>query len=118
MAEKKGCWLPLEANPDVMNKYAAKLGMNMSYQFHDVFGLDDELLGLVPQPCVAILLLFPINQKLKKYEEQETERIHKEGQICSDEVFFIKQTIGNACGTIGMLHALGNCQEQLTFGSL
>ncbi|CAI8042074.1 Ubiquitin carboxyl-terminal hydrolase isozyme L3 [Geodia barretti] len=89
--------------------------MNMSYQFHDVFGLDDELLGLVPQPCVAILLLFPINQKLKKYEEQETERIHKEGQICSDEVFFIKQTIGNACGTIGMLHALGNCQEQLTF---
>jgi ubiquitin carboxyl-terminal hydrolase L3 len=89
--------------------------MNMSYQFHDVFGLDDELLGLVPQPCVAILLLFPINQKFKKYEEQETERIHKEGQICSDEVFFIKQTIGNACGTIGMLHALGNCQEQLTF---
>ena len=36
----------------------------MSYQFHDVFGLDDELLGLVPQPCVAILLLFPINQKV------------------------------------------------------
>lgn len=40
------------------------MGMDMAYQFHDVFGLDPDLLGMVPQPCLALLLLFPINEKV------------------------------------------------------
>ena len=36
----------------------------MEYQFHDVFGLDRDLLAMVPQPCIALLLLFPINEKV------------------------------------------------------
>ncbi len=36
----------------------------MDYQFHDVFGLDPDLLMMVPQPCLALLLLFPINDKV------------------------------------------------------
>ena len=39
--------------------------MEMDYQFHDVFGLDSELLAIVPQPCIALLLLFPINEKVQ-----------------------------------------------------
>ena len=31
-------------------------------------------------------------------------------------LFYMKQTIGNACGTIGVLHALGNKQQQVQFG--
>lgn len=50
------------------------------------------------------------------YEQEENQQINKKGQVCSSDVFFIEQTIGNACGTIGMLHALGNCRDQLTFG--
>ena len=46
-------------------QYAANLGMKMSYQFHDVFGLDEELLAMIPQPCIALLLLFPINEKVQ-----------------------------------------------------
>lgn len=45
-------------------QYVFNLGMETNYQFHDVFGLDPDLLGMVPQPCVALLLLFPINEKV------------------------------------------------------
>ena len=51
-----------------------------------------------------------------KYEEEEEQRVRKEGQLVNPDVFFIKQTIGNACGTVGLLHALGNCTSSLKFG--
>lgn len=31
-------------------------------------------------------------------------------------MYFIKQTIGNACGTIGLLHALGNNLDSIALG--
>lgn len=35
-------WIPLEANPDVLNKYAEKLGLDTSnLAFCDVFSLDE-----------------------------------------------------------------------------
>lgn len=38
-------------------------------------------------------------------------------QIClqdpSTGVFFMKQTVGNACGTIGLLHAVGNIISEI-----
>ena len=33
-------------------------------------------------------------------------------------VYFMKQTISNACGTIGLLHALANNLETLKLGPL
>jgi ubiquitin carboxyl-terminal hydrolase L3 len=60
-------WLPLEANPEVMNKYVEKLGMKTTtWQFHDVFGLDVDLLAMVPQPVCSVLLLYPVNRKVIK----------------------------------------------------
>ena len=55
--------------------------------------------------------------QFRKYEQEEDERIQREGQVCSSDVFFIEQSIGNACGTIGLLHALGNCKDQLKLGT-
>jgi hypothetical protein len=38
-------WIPLESNPDVLNEYLHKLGINAHHLcFQDVYGLDEELL--------------------------------------------------------------------------
>ena len=53
MAHKQ--WVPLESSPDVINPYADKLGLDLNLSrvaFNDVFGLDPELLGMVPR-CAA-----------------------------------------------------------------
>lgn len=49
------------------------------------------------------------------FEEEEKSRIEKDGQTVSSTVYFTRQTIGNACGTIGLLHAIGNNMDRLAF---
>ena len=44
----------------------------------------------------------------------EAERLTKEGYSPPQEAYFMKQTIGNACGTIGLLHALANNQTTVS----
>ena len=38
--------------------------MKSEFQFVDVFGMDPDLLAMIPQPCCAMLLLFPMNDKV------------------------------------------------------
>lgn len=107
-------WLPLESNPEALNVYASKLGLSTAKaRFVDVFGFDEELLQMVPRPVHAVMLLYPLTPKSEAYSAAEAERIAKEGQKISDNVFYMRQTIGNACGTIGLLHALGSHTEAL-----
>ena len=96
-------WLPLEANPEVMNAFARHLGLSDDFAFHDIYGFDDELLDFVPQPCVAVLLLFPITPATEAIEGEP-----KPETSSSGEPWFARQTVGNACGTMGVLHAALN----------
>lgn len=107
-------WIPLESNPDVMTKYMHKLGMSQSWSFSDVFGLDPVSLATVPQPTVALILLFPETENIKKADLERLSKIEKDGQTVSPNVYFMKQTIGNACGTVGLLHAVLNVTDQIT----
>ncbi|BBN01284.1 ubiquitin carboxyl-terminal hydrolase L3 [Marchantia polymorpha subsp. ruderalis] len=106
-------WLPLEANPDVMNQFVQGLGFPEDAAFHDVYGFDDELLAMVPSPVLAVLLLFPITEESEAARKAEQESNTKEASKVSDKVYFMKQTVGNACGTIGLLHAIGNNLSQI-----
>ncbi|XP_043105659.1 ubiquitin carboxyl-terminal hydrolase isozyme L3 [Puntigrus tetrazona] len=108
-------WLPLEANPEVMNQFLRQLGLVPTWQFGDVYGLEAEVLSLVPRPVCAVLLLFPITEKYETFRQEEESKIKAQGQEVSSDVYFMKQTIGNACGTIGLIHAVANNQRHLEF---
>jgi ubiquitin carboxyl-terminal hydrolase L3 len=56
------------------------------------------------RPCVA-----PTSEKAK---DDEAAKIAAEGQTQSDKVYYMRQTVGNACGTVGILHAVGNNLER------
>lgn len=110
-------WLPLEANPDVLNQYISGLGVPEHVaEFTDVYGLDDELLEWVPKPVLAVLFLFPLGDDRDEEIAGTSEIDFREP---SDKVYFLKQTVGNACGTVGILHAIGNAvaEIQLAEGS-
>ncbi|KAF9475560.1 cysteine proteinase [Pholiota conissans] len=105
-----GRWIPLESNPELFNSWSEKAGLVTSQaHFVDVYGFDEELLAMVPKPVKAVILLFPIDAASEARRQEEDQQIAKEGQPkLEDTIFFVKQTIGNACGTIGLIHALAN----------
>ena len=47
----------------------------------------------------------------------EDERLRIEGYKAPSSVYYMKQTIGNACGTIGALHAIANNEQALPLGA-
>jgi len=107
MAETKH-WVALEANPEILTEFTQSLGGSSNFEFTDVYGFDADLLSMVPRPVHAVLLLFPIDEHYEKYRLDQQDKIKKEGQTLSDKVYFMNQTIGNACGTIGVIHSVLN----------
>ncbi|XP_057976420.1 ubiquitin carboxyl-terminal hydrolase 3-like [Malania oleifera] len=103
-------WLPLEANPDVMNQFLWGLGLTEDeVECYDVYGLDEELLEMVPKPVLAVLFLYPLTPETEK-ERLLEDNVKKDP---SSRVYFMIQTVGNACGTIGLLHAVGNVTSKI-----
>eukprot|EP01136_Pigoraptor_vietnamica_P012224 Opistho-1_new@51921 len=109
-------WLPLESNPEVINKFVSGLGLPADYSYVDVYGLDDDLLAMVPEPVLAVLLLFPITPKYEEHRHAEQAAIDAKGQHMSPNVYFMRQTIDNACGTIGILHSIANNSRRIPLG--
>lgn len=107
--------LPLPRPPQVFNDFVRRVGVQGGWAFTDVLGLDEELLAMVPQPCIAVVLLFPVSQQLAASEAARA-RIGG-ARPSSPRVFFMRQYVGNACGTVAAMHALMNNREQLTVGS-
>eukprot|EP00418_Pyrodinium_bahamense_P067178 CAMPEP_0179076436 /NCGR_PEP_ID=MMETSP0796-20121207/34100_1 /TAXON_ID=73915 /ORGANISM="Pyrodinium bahamense, Strain pbaha01" /LENGTH=242 /DNA_ID=CAMNT_0020773689 /DNA_START=82 /DNA_END=810 /DNA_ORIENTATION=+ len=110
---RKVHWVPLESNPEMLTVFARKVGLQEPWGFTDVFGVDPELLGMVPQPCVAVTLLFKSTENIRKYKEEQRAAISESGQNVSPKVRYLKQYVGNACGTIACIHSLANNAEVL-----
>ena len=52
-------WPPLESNPEIFETYMGSMGLpTESWGFSELFGLDEDLLGFVPQPVLAVIVNF------------------------------------------------------------
>ena len=93
-----------------MSALVHKLGLSTKLAFQDVFSIDDpDLLAFVPRPAQALLLVFPVSETYEKFRRiEDAEKKEYEGSGPEEPVVWYKQTIGNACGLIGLLHGVSN----------
>lgn len=86
------------------------LGLSPALSFHDVFSIDEpELLAFIPRPANALLLVFPVSDTYETSRvEEDKEKKEYTGKGDGEPVIWYKQTIRNACGLIGILHAVSN----------
>jgi len=108
----------VESNPEVMTDLVHRLGLSKDLAFHDVFSIDEpELLAFVPRPAYALLLVFPVSDAYEKFRhEEDAQRESYQGAGPAEEIVWYKQTIANACGLMGVLHATTNGQAAKHIG--
>lgn len=94
-------WVPLESNPEVLTRFSHALGLSSSVVFSDVWSL--ELLPMVPRPVHAVLLLLPLTPPILALPPPPVPSTPS-----TTQPYFMTQNIGNACGTIAILHAVFN----------
>jgi len=101
-----------------MTSLIRKLGLSPTLAFHDVFSIEDpELLAFVPRPANALLLVFPVSKAYETFRmEEDKERREYDGKGEAEAVIWYKQTIRNACGLIGILHAVSNGSAKAFIG--
>ncbi|PAA94236.1 hypothetical protein BOX15_Mlig020541g1, partial [Macrostomum lignano] len=81
--------------------------LSTQWNFMDVFSLDKELLDMLPKPVACLLFIYPITDK------SEAAPIGEKLPASTEGVYFMKQTVSNACGTVALLHAIANKRDQL-----
>lgn len=102
----------LENNPEVMNHLARALGLSDSLSFYDIYSLtDQDLLAFIPRPSLALLVIIPMTPAWNEARTAEDkDKGEYEGKGEEEPVIWFKQTIGNACGSIGLVHSLLNSE--------
>lgn len=100
--------IPMESNPETMTKYLQKLGVPDRWHMVDVMGLESEALQWVPQPVLAVVLLFPLSDVYEKHRREQETEIKTKGTEPPKGVFHLKQIVSNICGTVALVHSVAN----------
>lgn len=93
-------WIPMESNPEVMNPFLRTIGIKQHVKIVDVLGFDDMLLEMVEGKVEGLIMLYPLKKDPGSdlsYEENSTNKL-----------YFMKQTIRNACATMAIIHLVAN----------
>ncbi|KAK4155790.1 ubiquitin carboxyl-terminal hydrolase isozyme L3 [Chaetomidium leptoderma] len=103
-------FIPLEANPELLTTLLHQLGLSPALALHDVYSLTDpSLLAFIPRPALALLLVFPVSAAYESHRlAEDALQDPYSGRGEAEPVVWYKQTIRNACGLIGLLHATSN----------
>ncbi|XP_044746479.1 ubiquitin carboxyl-terminal hydrolase [Coccinella septempunctata] len=102
---------PLESNPEVMTKFLHKLGVSEEWHLADVLSFEDDCLDWIPRPAAAFILLFPCSDKFYEHAAQQKKEL--QDQIIVPDLYYMKQYVSNACGTIALIHSVANNVERI-----
>jgi ubiquitin carboxyl-terminal hydrolase L3 len=98
-----------------MTRLVHDLGLSSRFGFVDVYSISDpDLLAFVPRPALALLLVFPVSESYENARLEEDANLEdwdKKGE--EEDPMWFKQTIRNACGMMGVLHAVANGAREL-----
>lgn len=95
-------WIPMESNPEVMNAFLRRVGVKSHISVVDILGFDDELLQMVEGKVEGVLLCYPL-------KGQTDDNVDEDAKA---RLYFMRQTIRNACATMALIHLLANkCQD-------
>lgn len=53
-----------------------------------------------------------VHLQFEEYKNKQEEEVEAAGQEVSDKVYFMKQFVGNACGTVALIHAIANNRDK------
>ncbi|KAI3652235.1 hypothetical protein MP228_003538 [Amoeboaphelidium protococcarum] len=97
-------WVPLESNPEVFTKLTRDLTGTDSYEWIDIYTLDEDVADL----C-ALIFLYDVSD-----DEEPASDVRSQGtnnNSHQDVPYYMYQTVGNACGTVALVHTLINQSE-------
>jgi ubiquitin carboxyl-terminal hydrolase L3 len=97
-------WIPLLSDPSILNALIAEIGFDTYlYKLTDVISTKPWGLDMIPKPVASVIMLYPKMME-NRLEHHGGKNISQE----SDDVWFMKEGNGNACGTYALLHSLMN----------
>lgn len=104
-------WRCLEANPAVISDYVKSLGGPADVLFEDVVSLEPWAEEMLPGKVLALLFVFPLTERaVERRKTVETTAVDEDS---SSQLWFTRQEVANACGTVALLHVFANLQHQL-----
>ncbi|XP_012253338.1 ubiquitin carboxyl-terminal hydrolase isozyme L3 [Athalia rosae] len=106
-------WVPLESNPEVMTKFLHEVGIPKKWGIIDVYGVDPDLLAVIPRPTLALILLYPVTSKSDEFKNERESKVKEAGQDVSENVYYMKQCVPNACGTVALIHSVANNTDRI-----
>lgn len=99
----------LENNPEVFSHLVQQLGVSPKLTFHDVYSTSDPtLLSLIPRPCHALLCICPAAVFAAARDAENASMGVYDGSGAAEPVIWYRQTIGNSCGLVALLHGVSN----------